>query len=169
MYFYDCRIIWESHKRDICRGNVQLPGFGRTGENKPCWCRGSWAPGRRRWCQHEVMWLQDSLVRLIDLEPLPFLPGLPVSLPIIPPLWWPVRNMGLGPVLHLSNNIMKLIVTLPLALISVRHWSQRTSGSLSWRLSFPSGSRWPKTDLAVAKAWEGKWWEGDGGGWWTQS
>lgn len=39
---------------------------------------------RRGWCQHEVMWLQDSLVRLIDLEPLPFLPGLPVSLPIIP-------------------------------------------------------------------------------------
>lgn len=30
------------------------------------------------------MWLEDSLIRLIDLEPLPFLPGLPVSLPIIP-------------------------------------------------------------------------------------
>lgn len=74
--------------------------------------------------------------------------------------------MGLGPVLRPSNNIMKLIVTLPLALISVRDWSQRTSGLLSWWLSFPSRPRRPKTDLAAAKAWEEEWWEGDRGGWW---
>lgn len=40
--------------------------------------------GDKHWCQHEVMWLEDSLVSLIDLEPLPFLPGLLVSVPIIP-------------------------------------------------------------------------------------
>lgn len=67
---------------------THLPGLREasvtTGENKPPQLRGSRAPGRRRWCQHGVMWLEDSLVRLIVLEPLPFLPGLPVSLPIIP-------------------------------------------------------------------------------------
>lgn len=57
--------------------------------------------------------------------------------------------MGLGPALPSSNNIMKLILTLPLALISLRDWSQRTSGLASWQLSFPSRSRWPKIDWPV--------------------
>lgn len=57
--------------------------------------------------------------------------------------------MGLGPALSSSNNIMKLILTLPLALISLRDWSQRTSGLASWQLSFPSRSRWPKIDWPV--------------------
>lgn len=37
---------------DVWRGDAQLPGFGRTlvttGENKPSWYRGSWAPGREK-------------------------------------------------------------------------------------------------------------------------
>lgn len=57
--------------------------------------------------------------------------------------------MGFGPALPSSNNIMKLILTLPLALISLRDWSQRTSGLASWQLSFPSRSRWPRIDGAV--------------------
>lgn len=65
--------------------------------------------------------------------------------------------MGLGPALPSSNNIMKLILTLPLALISLRDWSQRTSGLASWQLSFPSRSRWPEID------WPVPWGKGVGG------